>query len=147
MGWVETYNREDKPEMEAIGRYVDSPLWQELCSFLEETYAVKPSIEYSVCSGAPGWNVKYKKSGKALCTMYPNQGYFTCLVSIGRKEATEAELLLTSFGTYMQELYQNTNVFNGGRWLMIDVSSPQICAETKELICLRVRPRFKAKAT
>lgn len=143
MGWIETYNRDDKPEFEAICRYVDNPCWDELCGFLEETYAVKPIIEYSICSGAPGWNVKYKKSGRALCTLYPNQGYFTCLVSIGRKEASEAEFLLTSFGSYMQDLYKNTNVFNGGRWLMIDVTAEEICAEAKELICLRVRPPQK----
>ena len=27
-----------------------------------------------------GWNIKYQKSGKSLCTIYPQQGYFLALV-------------------------------------------------------------------
>ncbi|WP_423245054.1 DUF3788 family protein [Heliorestis acidaminivorans] len=26
-------------------------------------------MTYSKCSAQPGWNVKYKKSGKSLCTL------------------------------------------------------------------------------
>jgi hypothetical protein len=27
-----------------------------------------------------GWNIKYQKSGKSICTIYPQQGYFLALV-------------------------------------------------------------------
>ncbi|KAB2952754.1 DUF3788 family protein [Heliorestis acidaminivorans] len=36
---------------------------------MEEAYQAKPHITYSKCSAQPGWNVKYKKSGKSLCTL------------------------------------------------------------------------------
>ena len=140
MRWIEAYTRGDKPEFEEISSYVESPLWDELCKFIEATYMISPSIEYSRCSGAPGWNVKYKKSSRALCTLYPNKGYFTCLVSIGRKEAPQAEMVLSSFSDYLQELYKNTNVFNGSRWLMIDITSKRICGEVKELLSIRICP-------
>ncbi len=140
MKWIDAYTKENKPEFEEISSYVESQVWDELCKFIEDTYMVFPSIEYSTCSGAPGWNVKYKKSSRALCTLYPNKGYFTCLVSIGRKEAPEAEFILSSFSDYLQELYKNTSVFNGSRWLMIDVTTPQICGEVKELLSIRVHP-------
>ena len=65
MGWIEAYTREDKPEFEDISAYVDCPFWDGLCEFIEETYSIKPAIEYSRCSGAPGWNVKYRE-GRAL---------------------------------------------------------------------------------
>lgn len=140
MKWIDTYTKENKPEFEEISSYVESQVWDELCKFIEDTYMVFPSIEYSTCSGAPGWNVKYKKSSRALCTLYPNKGYFTCLVSIGRKEAPETEFILGSFSDYLQEVYKNTTVFNGSRWLMIDVTTPQICGEVKELLSIRVHP-------
>lgn len=140
MKWIDTYTKENKPEFEEISSYVESRVWDELCKFIEDTYMVFPSIEYSTCSGAPGWNVKYKKSSRALCTLYPNKGYFTCLISIGRKEAPEAEFILGSFSDYLQEMYKHTPVFNGSRWLMIDVTTPQICGEVKELLSIRVHP-------
>lgn len=76
-----------KPSPDDIAEFVDNPLWKALCSWLESGYRTVPRIEYSRCGMAPGWNVKYKKGGRALCTLYPAAGSFTCLVCIGQREA------------------------------------------------------------
>lgn len=139
MRWNALYPKDNRPDLAAVSAYIGSPLWDELCNHLEDTYSVSPTVEYSVCSGAPGWNIKYKKSGRALCTLYPARGFFTCLVSVGSKEVEEAELLLPAFTDYLRELYRNTKPFNGGRWLMINVTSPDILNDVKALISLRVK--------
>lgn len=138
MDWNTLYEKSNRPDLQAISSYIGSPLWDDLRAHLERTYGVLPTQEHSICSGAAGWNLKYKKSGRALCTLYPAQGFFTCLVSIGRKEATEAELLLPTCTETVQQLYWNTRLFNGGRWLMIEVTSPAIAQDAKALIALRV---------
>jgi hypothetical protein len=73
---------------------------------------VKPKLSYSGCSmdgGAwKGWNVKYKKSGKVLCSLYPKQGYFLALVPFEG----------------------NSNAF--------EVSDEDVLREVKDLIALRV---------
>ena len=143
MEWSEKYSKGSPPATEEIKEYVKSPHWTDLCSFIENTYSLKPNVEYSGCSGAPGWNVKYKKSGRSLCTLYPNRGYFTCLISIGRREAPEAELVLNSFCTYLKELYQNTKLLNGSRWLMIDVTTDEILDHVKDLVSIRANPSKK----
>ena len=63
-----------KPSPDDIAEFVDNPLWKALCSWLESGYRTVPRIEYSRCGMAPGWNVKYKKGGRALCTLYPAAG-------------------------------------------------------------------------
>lgn len=141
MNWNELYTKDNQPDLWAVSAYIGSPLWDKLCSHLEDAYSVSPAVEYSICSGAPGWNIKYKKSGRALCTLYPAQGFFTCLVSVGSREVVEAELLLTACTGYLQELYKNTRPFNGGRWLMISVTSPEILEDVKTLISLRVKKK------
>jgi len=88
--------------------------------------------------GAPGWNVKYKKSGRALCTLYPDAGSFIALVTIGQKESTEAELMLRTFTPYLQALYARVKTYNGARWLMIHVTDGGILSDVKRLIALRV---------
>lgn len=143
MEWSEKFSKGSPPTAEDIKEFVKSPLWTELCEFIESTYSLTPNLEYSVCSGAPGWNVKYKKSGRSLCTLYPDRGYFTCLISIGRKEAPEAELVLTSFTAYLKELYKNTKLFNGSRWLMIEVTSEEILDNVKDLLAIRAQPPKK----
>ncbi len=141
MNWNELYPKGSQPDLSAVSKYIASPLWEELRRHLEESYAVMPIVDHSICSGAAGWNLKYKKGGRALCTLYPAEGYFTCMVSIGRKEALDAEFLLPTCTQYVRELYGRTSLFNGGRWLMIDVTTPEILDDTRELIALRMKKR------
>ena len=141
MSWFEAYPKEQEPTLEEIARFIDSPLWNGLCDWAEGTYAIAPKVEHSTCSGAPGWNVKYKKSGRALCTLYPDAGAFTALVTIGAKEATQAELLLPTCTDYIRELYTRTKTFNGARWLMIRITDAQVLADVKQFIRLRVAPK------
>ena len=54
-----------EPQIELIGEFINSSLWDELRSFIEGTYEVQPSIEYSKCSLETGWNVKYKKGSRS----------------------------------------------------------------------------------
>lgn len=139
MMWSEHYPKAVKPALEQISEYIGGPLWQELCGFVETVYGILPKVEYSMCSGARGWNVKYKKAGRSLCTLYPHEGFFTCLVCIGSKELMEGELVLTACSSYTRELYQKTKPFNGTRWLMIDVTSQDTLDDVKRLLCVRAK--------
>lgn len=141
MSWKDEFSKTSQPRLEQISRYVANPLWDELCGYLEQAYGVLPQVEHSVCSGAPGWNIKYKKSGRALCTLYPAAGFFTCMVSVGSRETVEAEALLLGCTDYLRSLYWNAKPFNGGRWLMIEVTSPAILEDVKRLIATRSKPK------
>jgi hypothetical protein len=119
-------------------------MWQDFCGYVEAGYGVKPLVEYSMCSGAPGWNVKYKKGGRSLCTLYPREGYFTCLVCIGAKEVLEAELMLPICTAYTRGLYEKARPVNGTRWLMVDVTGEDILEDAKRLLLVREKPRLQA---
>jgi hypothetical protein len=143
MAWSEQYTKADEPALTQIAKYIGSPLWQELCGFLETNYGTLPKVEYSMCSGARGWNVKYKKGSRSLCTLYPHEGFFTCLVCIGPKEVMEAELVLTACSAYTQELFRKAGAVNDTRWMMIDVTSRNILEDAKRLIFVREKPKPK----
>lgn len=146
MTWFERYPKYEQPTLGEIDAFIGSPLWGDLCHWAETRYAVESRVEYSTCSGAPGWNVKYKKSGKALCTLYPDAGAFTALVTVGAKEAPEAELLLPTMSDYLHALFARSGSLNGARWLMIRVSDPRVLEDVKQLISLRVAPKPNATA-
>lgn len=141
MNWNQLYSKSQQPSLVEIATFIDNPLWGDLCAWAERSYGIEPKVEHSICSGAPGWNVKYKKGGRALCTLYPEEGAFTAMVTIGSKEAQEAELLLPTFSDDLRALYARTQVFNGARWLMIRVSDAQVLENVKTLIRLRVAPK------
>jgi hypothetical protein len=72
------------PDYDEIAGYINPPaqeLWKQVNSFIQERYKASPKTMYSKCSGKPGWNVKYQKSGKSVCTLYPEKDGFVALVS------------------------------------------------------------------
>lgn len=130
-------DQKTEPTADMLAAYVGNPLWQELCGYIEAEYKARPLIEYSGCGMQPGWNMKYKKSGRGLCTLYPMEGYYTTLVVIGKREKAQAELLLPALTEYTQNLYANTKEGMGQRWLMLDVQSSDVLNDVKELIAVR----------
>lgn len=143
MEWFSMYNQETEPTLSQISEFIDNSLWQDINSFLQDNYGIEPKIEYSVCSAQRGWNIKYKKNGKSLCTLYPMEGYFIALVVVGKKELTEAEFLLVICSEYTQNLYKNTSLYNGSKWLMMNITDEKILDDMKELIKIRVKPKEK----
>ncbi len=126
-----------KPSLETIRAYVNSPLFEHLCRHLETEYQSKPLLEYSRCSLQYGWNVKYKKVGRTLCTLYPMRGYFIALIVIGDREMTETERMLPTFTEYFQQLYYETKTGMGQKWLMIDVTDIEILEDVKQCVAIR----------
>lgn len=137
MDWSAAYTKESPPSMQDICSFVDNALFDALCTHMDSAYTAGPKIEYSSCSMQRGWNVKYKKRGRALCTLYPVQGYFRALICIGERERVLAELTIPGCGNYVQELFQRTEYSNGSKWLMLDVQDAVTLADLKTLIQLR----------
>lgn len=107
------------PTLEEISEAVRNPVFMAFCSETKETYQCVEKIEFSGCSLEPGWNVKFRKAGKTLCTVYPKEGYFTVLVVVGQKEKAAVEAALPECAAELRELYRQTREGNGQRWLMI----------------------------
>ncbi|MEM1483743.1 DUF3788 domain-containing protein [Oscillospiraceae bacterium PP1C4] len=141
MEWSILYDQSNPPKLDNISEYVNNELWQDLNSFLQSIYCIEPKLSYSQCSMQRGWNVKYQKSGKSLCTLYPMEDYFIALVVIGNKEMHEAELLIPLCSKYTQVLYQKTDYSAGGRWLMLNVTDRSILDDVINLIQIRVPKR------
>lgn len=116
------------------------PLWKDINNYLQRAYLSKPKYSYSICSMQPGWNIKYRKSGKSLCTLYPKEKYFEVLIVIGQKEMTDAELMMPALSAYVQGVFAETAVFQDSRWLMLEVKNRDTLLDALELIALRVKP-------
>lgn len=143
MEWGKLFYADQAPTYEGIKQFIGAgaTIWLELMSYIEEAYKVEPKMTYSKCSAQPGWNVKYQKGGKSLCTLYPMDGYFISLVVIGGKEEEEVGLALETFTPYVQELYRKTRFSCGGRWLMIEVKDKLVLEDVKRIIGIRVKPK------
>ena len=139
MDWNLLYSNVTPPTWEQITEYIGSPLWADFNERIQSAYQIKPCMEHSRCSMQAGWNIKYKKGGKSLCTLYPMQGYFIVLVVVGSRELTEAEFLMPQCSDYVQTVFKNTKTGNGQKWLMLDVRDREIMDDVFSLINLRKR--------
>lgn len=120
--------------------YINNDLWEEFSQYMKNTYNVIPKFEFSKCSLEYGWNVKFKKSGKTLCTVYPRENYFTVLVVIGKKEKETFENIYSSLSYDIQQIYKETEEGNNQKWLMIDLEdNDKRYEDVKKIIEIRNR--------
>ncbi|MDE6983919.1 MAG: DUF3788 domain-containing protein [Lachnospiraceae bacterium] len=126
------------PTLAEIGDFINNPLWDAFCTYLSRQYNAKPTISFSKCSWEYGWNIKFKKGSKALCTVYPRENSFVLMVVIGRKEKDLFEQSLPTFCPQIRQICEETQEGNGQRWLMIPLEDDdQVYADTKTLLGLR----------
>ncbi|WP_297870919.1 DUF3788 domain-containing protein [uncultured Oscillibacter sp.] len=135
--WAQLFPMDRQPSLEELDRYADSPLWQSLRAYLKEAYGAEPRMEYSRCGLEPGWNVKFKKGSKALTTVYLRPGYVTAMVSVAPKDEAAAEGVLLTCTEATRTLYRRTASSKMGRWLMMDLTSPEVLEDVKALLRLR----------
>lgn len=132
-------DRTQPPQTEQVAAAVGSPLWDALCRYLEQDCGAKPTLEYSGCV-VPGWNLAYKKSGRALCRLYPmapEEGSFIALVVIGNREKQEFDLTLPALTPYTQQLFETTKDKNGLCWLMFEVAEQAVLDDVKTCVAIR----------
>ncbi len=112
--------------------------WRSLTAHIEETYKSAPLIVYSVCSGQPGWNVKYKKGSKALCTLYPEPDSFIALVALGQADLVKLDAVRPSYTPYVLELADGARLFNNTKWLMLRIMDDAVLDDVQKLLRLKL---------
>lgn len=128
--------------MEEITEFINNPLFSDFYSLMETEYNPKITIEYSGDKILLGWNLKFRKSGRALCTLYPKNGYFSVMVVVGRKEKKRVEALLPKMSEEVQKIYRETKEGMNQRWLIIDLKkSDEVYGDVLKIISIRRESR------
>jgi len=116
-------------------------VWLDLKQYLEQNYDFVPEL---VFYGAKyGWTIRYRKSGKTLCSLFPEKGAFTVLLVLGKQETEKALSMLDEFSTRVRKLVNGTEQRRDGRWLWIRVVTSVDANDVKEL--LKVKRKLKKK--
>ncbi|MFC4796407.1 DUF3788 domain-containing protein [Enterococcus devriesei] len=141
MEWDQRFNEDQQPLDQEVSTFIANPLWEKLINSLQTTYQVEPKLAYSSCSMGngywKGWNLKFKKGGKSLCTVYPKAGYFTVLISLNSQELADAEVLLQFCDDYTKRLYQTVAASKLGKALSFEVTNEKILQDVLAFADLR----------
>ena len=126
------------PSLAQTAEYVNNPLFDIFCNEIKETFKCSEKMEFSCCSLEPGWNIKFKKCGKNLCTVYPKRGFFTVLTVMGQKEKKEIEQNPELYSDRTKKLCSEKDDICGQTWIMTDIEDKdEVYTEVKNLIKLR----------
>ena len=118
------------------------PLWEDLTRFLAEAYPeIPPDLSYG--GKKYGWNLWYRKSGKSLLSLYPQEGYCVAQIVLGNAQVEQA--LQLELGEAVGTLLRETPQFHDGRWLFIPVRTERDAEDVKQLLQVKRRPK-RAKA-
>lgn len=135
---LDLQNKNIQPTLEELKEVIRCSAFKTLCADMNERYQALVKIEFSSCSWAYGWNIKFKKAGKTLCTVYPQDGFITVLVVVSEKEKNSVEAIFDTLHPTLQEIYKNTEEGNHQRWLMIDLEDDnKLYDDTLHLIDIR----------
>jgi len=116
--------------------------WNEVRSFLERYYDFTPELCFY--GKKYGWTIRYRKSGKTLCALFPESGAFTVLIVLGRKDVEKVNSTLDEFGTETRATFQHAKQYPDGKWLWIRVRFKKQTVDIEKLIKLKKKPKDKS---
>ena len=108
-------------------------LWSEIVSFVEDSFRVRS--DWKFYGKNYGWSLAFKKSGKALVSLYPDAGSFTAQVILkeGQIARAPSELLIPE----LRAAIDGANPYAEGRWVFLAVSSERELEVVKRLVEIR----------
>ncbi len=111
-------------------------LWERLTRFIMGTYQMPGELTFG--GKKYGWNFWYRKGGKALVSLYPQQGYFVAQVVLGGEQAEQA--LALKLGKKVRTYLEQAPQLHDGRWLFVKVRTEKDVKDIEQLLLIKKRP-------
>jgi len=131
-----------KPTEEEMMNFIGEPgkeAWSELRQFIEDHYdLVSETVFYGV---KYGWTIRYRKGGKTLCSLFPENGGFTVLIVLGKEESEKALSMTQELSSRTRTLLTDTKQLHDGRWLWIRLLKTRDASDVKKLLQIKRRPK------
>lgn len=131
-----------KPTEEEMESFIEEQArepWLEIRRFIEDRYDLTPeTIFYGT---KYGWTVRYRKSGKTLCSLFPEKGGFTILIVLGKKESEKALSMRDELSSKIQKILRDMEQLHDGRWLWIRLLTTKDTDDIKKLLRIKRKPK------
>ncbi len=139
MEFTRMLNEDHEPsEEEILASIGNAKLWLELKKYLDQSYDFIP--EQVFYGKKYGWTIRYRKSGKTLCSLFPEHGSFTTLIVLGMKEGEKSSQIHDDLSPETRKLFVSTKHLHDGKWLWIRVLKPIHVEDIKRLLAIKRKP-------
>ena len=146
MSYERMLDGEHQPtEQEILKTIGKKTAWRRLRQFIEGNYDFAPELVYY--GQKYGWTIRYRKSGRTFCSLFPEKGAFTVLIVLGKDEAEKVLSNLSQFSPSMRKQIEGAEQKRDGRWLWIRVLTLDDAADVEELLKVKRRPKKKRRTS
>jgi len=118
--------------------------WSLINKFIEKNYEM--DILWNKGGKTGVYELKYRKSSKTLCALYPKEQGLCILIIFGKVERDKFENSREEFSEYINKFYDNTKQYHDGKWLYIDRVDDEIAKYIEKLLLIKKRPNKKLKS-
>lgn len=112
--------------------------WNEINNFIMRNYDMETIWDEGGKTGI--YELKYRKSGKTLCALYPREKGLCILIIFGKNEREKFEALKDEFSESLCELYNKAHQYHDGKWLYIDLTKNIANEDIKRLLQIKKKP-------
>ncbi|KPJ51121.1 MAG: hypothetical protein AMJ41_00250 [candidate division Zixibacteria bacterium DG_27] len=109
--------------------------------YLNRAYDIEPELLFY--GKKYGWTYRYRKSGKSLCSLFPEKDAFTVLITLGKKELEKLDPDLPRLSKKVQGLIRGTELLHDGKWLWIRLPDVGNVEDIKTILKVKRRPKLK----
>ena len=119
----------------------NSGLWIDMRKYVEENYDFSPELVFY--GKKHGWTIRYRKSGKTLISLFPEEGAFSILLVLGKKEVDKVDSVIENLSLNVRSIFESTEQLHDGRWLWIRVFSKEDIESAKLILLAKRKPTKK----
>lgn len=115
-------------------------LWLYIHNYIKQNYEFTPELIYFTKNY--GWSIRYSKSKKTLCYLFPEKDAFSILIVLGNKEVEKVNMVRNNLNEEVKQVFENTKQFHDGRWMWIRLSTMSDIDSIKLLLNAKKKPKL-----
>ncbi|WP_346880345.1 MULTISPECIES: DUF3788 domain-containing protein [unclassified Clostridium] len=135
---------EKVPTEEELNQLMEEDVFKTWCAinnFIKDNYDTDMLWDNGGKTGV--FELKYRKSGKTFCALYPREKGMIVLIILGKNEREKFETSRKDFSEYINNFYDNTRQYHDGKWLYLDVINNTVIADIERLLFIKKKPNRK----
>lgn len=132
------------PTEEELNQLMEEDVFKNWCAinnFIKDNYHMDMLWDNGGKTGV--FELKYRKSGKTFCALYPREKGMRVLIILGKNEREKFETLRKDFSEYINNFYDNTRQYHDGKWLYLDIINNTVIADIERLLFIKKKPNRK----
>jgi hypothetical protein len=142
MSFERFLNKGRKPSKEEIKKAIGErlKLWLGIHQYIEDNYDFTQELVFF--TKKYGWAVRYRRQGRTMVYVFPEQHAFSVLLVLSKKESDEVELIKDKLNAEIKTIFNNTEQLHDGRWLWIRSLTDSDLDSIKLLLNVKRKPKI-----